>query len=117
VILLFKPYKIGDFGEFNDEKGTVDSIDIFTTHIISPSNRRIIIPNSMIISNNITNYSSQYLARVDVNVGIAYDADLALAKQVLKQLLDDEELFITDHAGTGVFVNELADSSVNLIVR
>jgi small conductance mechanosensitive channel len=71
----------------------------------------------MIISNNITNYSTQNSARLDINVGIAYDADLALAKQVLKQLLDDEELLITDHVGTGVFVSELADSSVNLIIR
>lgn len=117
MILLFKPYKVGDFAELNDEMGTVDSIDIFTTHILSPSNRRIIIPNSTIISNNITNYSTQQSVRVDINVGIAYDADLTLAKQVLKQLLDNEELLITDHPGTGVFVSELADSSVNLIVR
>lgn len=117
MVLLLKPYKVWDFWEFNGAKGTVRAIDVFTTHLISPENKHIIVPNSTIISANIVNHSKGGFVRVDCCVGIAYDADLQQAKKVLLAIMLDNPALFIQHDGTGVFVNEFADSSVNLIVR
>ncbi len=116
MILFFKPYKIGDFVTINGNKGTVKQIAIFDTTLITPDHKTVIIPNSLITSNNIINGSRQGNTRVDVSVGISYDADIKKAKEVLTKIITDHPLALS-HNGSGVFVSELADSSVNLIVR
>lgn len=116
MILLFKPYKVGDFIDANGQVGTVQDIAVFNTTLLSPENKTITIPNSLITGGNITNFTHHGNIRVDVNVGVSYDADLQKTKKVLQKILTDHDL-ILENPASGVFVSELGDSSVNLIVR
>lgn len=116
LILLFRPYKVGDLVEAQGHLGVVQEIQIFTTHILTPQNRRVIIPNGPMSNGNIVNYSSEPWVRVDLVVGIAYDADIDQAKQVLLEAMQEDEKVLSEPAPY-VAVAELADSSVNLAVR
>lgn len=116
LIIIFKPYKVGDYVEAQGEAGTVKSIQIFNTVLTTPDNVLIIIPNGAISSGSITNYSAQETRRLDLVFGISYGDDLEKARDVLKEMaladariLSEPEPFIA--------VKELADSSVNLLVR
>jgi len=116
LIIIFRPFKVGDFIEAGGATGTVEDVNLFST-IISPlDNRTIIVPNSAIIGGNITNYSTKELRRVDHVFGIGYGDDLKLAKEVLLKIMMDEKRVLKDPAPF-VAVSELADSSVNLITR
>lgn len=116
MILTFKPYKFGDFIDIGGNKGTVTNINIFNTEMISPEHKTIIIPNSSITSGTILNHNKIGNIRVDVTVGISYDADISKAKKVLQTIVE-ANTHALDTPAPGVFVSELADSSVNLIVR
>ncbi|USN56805.1 MAG: mechanosensitive ion channel family protein [Candidatus Peribacteria bacterium] len=116
MILTFKPYKVGDFIEVQGRKGTVTNINIFNTEMISAEHKTIITPNSVITSDTIINYDKIGNIRVDVTVGISYSADLQQAKKVLQTVVE-ANTHTLDTPVPGVFVSELADSSVNLIVR
>lgn len=116
LILLFKPLKGGDYVEAGGTAGVVKEISIFCTILTSPDNKTIIVPNAAIMGGNIVNYSTQPTRRVDMTVGIAYDADLKLAKKELMNMLTQDERVLTDPPPT-VAVSELADSSVNFVVR
>lgn len=116
MIILFRPIKQGDFIEAGGVSGVVKDISIFVTTLTSGDNKTIIVPNSGIIGGAITNYSTQPTRRIDMVVGIAYDADIRKAKEILQQLADEDERVLKDPSTT-VAVLELADSSVNLVFR
>jgi small conductance mechanosensitive channel len=116
MLLVFRPFKAGDFVEAGGAAGVVKSISIFTTIMTSGDNKEIIVPNGQIYSGTITNYSAKETRRVDMIVGIGYDADLKRAKEVLKELAAADSRILQDPAPT-IAVAELADSSVNFVVR
>jgi small conductance mechanosensitive channel len=116
MLLVFKPFKAGDFIEAGGAMGVVKSISIFTTIMTTADNKEIIVPNGGIYGGNITNYSAKETRRVDMVVGIGYDSDLKKAKEILKEMLAADERILKDPAPT-VAVAELADSSVNFVVR
>jgi len=116
MLLVFKPFKSGDFVEAAGTSGTVQKIGIFTSTMTTPDNKEIIVPNGAIYAGNITNYSAKETRRVDMVVGIGYDADLKKAKTILREMLEADERVLAEPAPT-VAVAELADSSVNFVVR
>lgn len=116
LVLVFRPYKIGDYIQAAGESGSVKSIQIFTTTLMSPDNKTIIIPNAQVTGGNITNYTTAETRRVDLVVGVSYNDDLHKVKTVLKKILDEHELVLSEPAPT-IGVLELADSSVNFAVR
>ena len=116
LLLIFKPYKIGDFIEAQGEMGTVKEIEIFTTKLNTPDNKEVIIPNGAMSNGNITNYSTEKIRRVDIVMGVSYDADIKQTKEILIKILKDHPKVISDPAPM-VALGELADSSVNYKVR
>ena len=83
LIILFKPFKVGDLVDAQGEIGTVKDIDIFTTQILTPTNKRVIIPNGTLANSNITNLSAEGKLRVDLTIGVGYDEDIKKTKDVL----------------------------------
>jgi len=116
LLMIFRPIKIGDLIEAQGELGVVKEIEIFTTKILSPTNKEIIIPNAALSNGNITNYSTEGKLRVDLTIGVSYDADIKQTKDVLMKVLTDNPKVLQDPAPS-VNVSELADSSVNFAVR
>ncbi len=116
LILLFKPYGIDDLIEAQGHVGVVKEVQIFNTILLSPDHKRVIIPNGAISNGSIINYSAEDKRRVDLVIGIAYESDVAKAKEVLMQVLKTNQWALSDPAPQ-VAVSELADSSVNLVVR
>jgi small conductance mechanosensitive channel len=116
MLILFKPFKSGDFIEAGGTTGSVEEIGIFSTIMKTPDNKKIIVPNSNITGGNIVNYSAKETRRVDLVFGIGYDDDLKKAKQLLGQILQGDDRILKDPAPV-VAVSELADSSVNFVVR
>ena len=116
LIMIFKPIKIGDLIEAQGELGVVKEIEIFTTKLLSPTNKEIIIPNGTLSNGNITNYSTEGILRVDLTIGVSYDADIKETKNVLMNVLTSNPQVLKEPAPT-VNVSELADSSVNFAVR
>ena len=116
LIILLRPFKSGDYVEAGGRAGTVKKIEIFSTEFRTPDNKVIIMPNSSIMSGPIVNFSREKTRRIDLVIGVGYDADLREAKAVLKSVLDNESRILKDPAYT-VAVLELADSSVNFVVR
>ena len=116
IILLFKPFGIGHLVEVGDVFGRVDDIQIFSTIIITPDNKTVIMPNGQITSSHIVNYTKRGTLRVDMTFGIGYSDDLLKAKQLLEQILKADPHVLADPAPM-VAVSELGDSSVNFAVR
>lgn len=116
LIMIFKPYKVGDYIEAQGEAGTVRAVQIFNTVLNTPDNRRVIIPNGAISGGTITNFSAEETRRMDLVFGIGYDDDLEKAKNVLKDMTAADERILPDPAPF-IGVTELGDSSVNLVVR
>ena len=116
LMIIFRPFKLGDFIEGAGVAGTVDAIHIFTTTLKTPDNKTIIIPNGKLSSDNIVNYSTEETRRVDLIVGVSYDADLKEVRQVLEDIISKEERILSDPPHQ-VAVKELADNSVNFVVR
>lgn len=116
MIIIFRPLKVGEFVEAGGTSGTVEEVNIFNTLIKTGDNKMIIVSNSNIIGNNITNYSRKETRRVDMTFGIGYDDDLKLAKATLEEILNADERILKDPAPF-VAVSELADSSVNFVTR
>ena len=116
MLIIFKPFKVGDFVELAGQKGAVKEIQIFNTILNSPDNVRLIIPNGQVTGSSIMNYTVNGTRRVDLVVGVSYDDDLKKARQVIEQVLAGEDRILTDPPVT-VAVSELADSSVNFVVR
>jgi small conductance mechanosensitive channel len=116
LLVIFRPFTIGHFVDAGGEKGTVEEITLFTTRIITPDNRAVIIPNAKLTADNVINYSVKGTRRVDMVVGIAYESDVARAKEIILDELAKDERVLADPAPK-VAVVDLADSSVNLVVR
>ena len=116
LIMIFKPFKVGDLIEAQGEIGVVKEIQIFVTKIISPGNKLVIVPNGTLSNGNIKNYTELGLLRVDLTIGVSYDADIKKTKEVLLKVLVENKKVLKDPAPS-VNVSELADSSVNFAVR
>ncbi|MEN8135812.1 MAG: mechanosensitive ion channel domain-containing protein [Thermodesulfobacteriota bacterium] len=116
LILIFKPYNVGDLVEAQGHLGVVKEVQIFNTIMLTPNNRRVIIPNGAMSNGSITNYSAEGQLRVDLLVGIAYESDVPKAKDLLLNLITADPRVLKEPAPV-VAVSELADSSVNLVVR
>ncbi len=116
LIIVFRPFKVGDFIEAGGAIGTVEDVNLFSTIIAPIDNRTIIVPNASIISGNITNYSNKPTRRVDHVFGIGYDDDLKLAKETLMEIMEADDRVLSEPAPF-VAVSELGDSSVNFTFR
>ncbi|MCF7802898.1 MAG: mechanosensitive ion channel [Candidatus Marinimicrobia bacterium] len=116
LIILFKPFKVDDHIEAAGTEGYVEEIQIFKTIIRSFDNKKIILPNSKVMNDNIVNHTAKDVRRLDLTVGIGYDDDIPKAKKVLKDILDSESR-ILDDPPPSIVVKELGDNSVNLGVR
>jgi small conductance mechanosensitive channel len=116
LIMIFKPYKVGDYIQAQGEAGTVRAVQIFNTVLNTPDNRRVIIPNGAVSGGTITNFSAEETRRMDLIFGIGYDDDLEKAKNVLMEMAASDERILDDPAPF-IGVSELGDSSVNLVVR
>lgn len=116
LIMIFKPYKVGDLIESQGHLGIVKEVQIFNTILISPQAKQVIIPNGAVSNGAIVNYTAEGKIRVDLSVGIAYNADIDQAKSVLMDVLTTHDKVLQDPAPF-VGVSEMADSSVNLVVR
>jgi len=116
LMIIFRPFKVGDFVEAAGVAGVVKDMQIFTTTMKTGDNKTIIIPNAKISGDNIINYSAEENRRVDMTVGVAYDADLSKVRDVLNDIIGKDERILSDPPSQ-VVVGELADSSVNFIVR
>ena len=116
MLILFRPFRVGDYVTAGGVSGTVQQIDIFSTILKTPDNQKIIVPNSSITADVITNVNAETTRRIDLQVGIGYDDDIYEAKAVLEDLVRSDSRILQDPAPK-IAVAELADSSVNLIVR
>ena len=116
LLITFKPFKAGDFVDVAGVSGSVEEVKIFSTQLKTPDNKTVIIPNGSITSGTITNYSTKPTRRIDLVIGVSYDADLAKTKQILTTIVENHALVLKDEPAT-IGVSELADSSVNLVVR
>jgi small conductance mechanosensitive channel len=116
LMILFRPIKQGDFVEAGGVTGTVSDISIFSTILKTGDNKTVIVPNAGIMGGAITNYSTEKTRRIDLIVGISYDADIRVAKAALNDIIAAETRVLTEPAPT-IAVSELADSSVNFVVR
>lgn len=116
MILVFKPFRVGDFIDAQGYMGTVSEIQIFNTHLKTVDNKTIIIPNGGLSTGSMTNFSTEAQRRVDWKFGIAYGDDVDKARAVMKQLCDADKRILKDPEVL-IAVSELGDSSVNFVVR
>lgn len=116
MLVIFRPFSVGDYVEVGGQSGSVEEIHIFNTVLNTPDNKKVIVPNSKITGDNIINYSARDTRRVDLVFGIGYDDYLLKAKRILEQIIVADSRILKDPAPT-IAVLELADSSVNFAVR
>lgn len=116
MIVMFRPFRLGHFIEAAGTSGAVQDVGLFSTTLLTPDNKRVIVPNSLVYSDTIVNYSAEDLRRVDMVFGIAYEDDIDQARKLIEATLDADARVLKDPAPT-VAVSELADSSVNFVVR
>lgn len=116
LVMIFKPFRIGDLVETEGVLGVVKDIDILNTKLVTPENKLAIIPNGPIANGNIINYTAEGKMRVDTVIGVAYEEDIKKAKEVLLEVLTSNPKVLSDPAPS-VNVLELAESSVNFAVR
>ena len=116
LLIILKPFKVGHYIEGGGTAGTVEEIDIFTTQLKSPDNKTIIVPNAKMLGDSITNYTVKGTRRAELVFGIGYDDDIDKARQVIKDIIAQDNRVIKDPA-PAVVVAELANSSVNFKVR
>jgi len=116
LMIIFRPFKVGDYIEGAGVAGAVEKVHIFTTQLKTPDNKTIIIPNAKIMGDNITNYSAKDTRRVDMVIGVGYGDDLKKVREVLEDILAKDDRILKDPAPT-IGVLELGDNSVNFAVR
>jgi len=116
LLILFRPCRVGDFVEAGGAMGVVSDISIFATTILTPDNKTITVANASIMGNNIVNYSNQPTRRIDMVVGVSYEANLQQVKDELKVLADADER-VLKNIDVMIGVSELGNSSVNLVFR
>jgi small conductance mechanosensitive channel len=116
MLIIFRPFRAGDFVEAGGAVGIVEEVGIFSTIMRTGDNKKIIIPNSGVTGGNIVNYSAKDTRRIDLVFGIGYEDDLKKAKGLLERIISEDSRILKDPAPV-VAVSELADSSVNFIAR
>ena len=116
LMIIFRPFKAGDYIEGAGVAGTVEEIQIFATQLKTPDNKTIIVPNAKMMGDNITNYSAKDTRRVDMVIGVGYGDDLKKVREILEDILAKDDRFLEDPAPT-IGVLELGDNSVNFAVR
>jgi small conductance mechanosensitive channel len=116
LLILFRPFKAGDFVEVAGVAGVVEEVLIFSTKLKTGDNKTVIIPNGSIAGGTITNYSAKPTRRIDLIIGVSYDANLSQTKEILAKVVAADER-VLEEPGVTIGVSELADSSVNLVVR
>ena len=116
LIVMFRPYKVGDYIEAGSSGGTVLDIQIFSTVLKTPDNKVVVVPNGTIMDSSIINYTGQETRRVDIIASCGYDDDIDKVKDILKNILDQDER-ILEEPEPRIAVSELADNSINFIVR
>jgi small conductance mechanosensitive channel len=116
LLIVFRPFKVGDVIEAAGVTGKVNAIHIFTTTLTTADNKTVIIPNAKLGGDNIINYSTQATRRVDLTVGVAYDADLKEVRAILEDIVSKDDRVLKDPPHQ-IAVAELADNSVNFVVR
>jgi len=116
LIVLFRPYKVGDWIQAAGISGSVEEVQILTTVLKTGDNKKIIVPNGQVMDSIITNYSANERRRVDMVVGVSYEDDLDKVRSTLEDLIAAEDRILDEPACT-IAVSELADSSVNFVVR
>ncbi len=116
MLIIFKPFKVGDFIEAGGTAGIVEDIGIFTLELRTPDNKKVIVPNAKTTADNIVNYSAKDTRRVDMVFGVSYGDDLDKVRKVLKAILAEDERILPEPAPV-IAVLELGDSSINFGVR
>ncbi|MBN1309059.1 MAG: mechanosensitive ion channel [Chitinispirillaceae bacterium] len=116
LMIIFRPFKAGDYVQAGGVAGTVKEIHVFTTTLMTPDNVRIIVPNSKITGDNITNYTAEASRRIDLTVSVSYGDDLDKVTAVLKEVVNGFPGVLADPEPQ-IAVSEMADSSVNFVVR
>jgi small conductance mechanosensitive channel len=116
LLILFRPFKVGDFVEAGGMMGSVDDIGMLMTRMHTPDNKSILVPNTQVMGGHIVNFSAHDTRRLDLTFGISYGDRIELAKQVLEEIIEADERCLKDPAPT-IGVIELADSSVNIVCR
>lgn len=116
LLVLFRPFRTGEFVDLGGVSGTVKDVQIFSTTMLTSDNKTIVVPNGKIIAGNIINYSREPNRRVDITVGVAYDADIDLVKKVLGDIVAADKRIMHDQ-GVTIRLNEMAASSLNFVVR
>jgi small conductance mechanosensitive channel len=116
LLLALRPCRAGDYVDAGGCSGTIEKIDILATTMVTPDNKVVVVPNACIMGGPITNYSAKETRRIDLTLGVSYDADLNQVKSIINELLAQDDRILKDPAPT-VAVVALADSSINLVVR
>ncbi|RTE86194.1 MULTISPECIES: mechanosensitive ion channel family protein [Gammaproteobacteria] len=116
LIMIYRPFKSGDYVDAGGIAGSVEKIELFTTVLKTPDNKKVIVPNSRITGSEITNFTEEPTRRVDMVIGVSYSANLQKTKQVLLDVINADERTLPTPA-PNVAVSALGDSSVNFIVR
>lgn len=116
LIVLFRPYRVGDWIEAAGISGSVEQVQILTTVLTTGDNKQVIVPNSQIMDSIITNYSAKDTRRIDLVIGVSYDDDLDKVRKTLEDIIASDERILKDPPHK-IAVSELADSSVNFVVR
>ncbi len=116
LMMLFKPFKVGDFIEGGGTSGVVEDISIFTTKLRTPDNKKVIIPNGKLTSDNVTNFTAADMRRVDIVAGVDHSEDLDRVKSVIADEMNRDDRILRDPPPM-LGVVEIADSSVNIAVR
>ena len=116
LIVIFRPYKVGDYIEAGSAEGTVLDIQIFSTVLKTPDNKVVVVPNGTIMDSSIINYTGQETRRVDIVASCGYEDDIDKVKDILKDILNQDER-ILEEPQPRIAVSELADNSINFIVR
>ncbi|MDB3990772.1 mechanosensitive ion channel [Gammaproteobacteria bacterium] len=116
LIVIYRPYKVGDYIQADNHLGTVDDIQIFSTVLRTPDNKIVVVPNGSIMNGSIVNFSHQKERRIDIVIGCSYEDDIDKVKEVLADVLSKDERILKEPKPR-IALSELADSSVNFIVR
>ena len=116
LLIIFRPFQVGNYIDAGGVSGTVEKITIFNTIMLTPDNREIIVPNAAVYGGTITNFSARATRRIDLVFGIGYGDDVKKARDIMVQTMESDDRILKDPAPT-VAVSELADSSVNFVVR
>ena len=116
MIAVFHPFRIGHYIEAAGTAGTVREVGMFNTSLLTPDNKQVVVPNRLVYNDTIVNYSSEEIRRVDLVFGIGYEDDIDKARALIEKIMAADKRILKDPAAV-VAVNELADSSVNFVVR